>query len=503
MRAGKRKGGSSLTELPPDYVFRKKILFAAFGLESLGEAGTKLIGLFEALMARAPVHAHRFAGQFDLHVGQELLKHLGGFAGPAVGAESAAHKDFGAETLDVGQSAHDVGQDRVVVSRRTNNEAAGVRKGGHDGAVVIGLAGHDSSGNPVVLEAGADGIGHLFGGVPHGVVDDDSALAGFLFGHGLVEIDDFFDAFIAGDQTVVRSDHVDVQGSDNGQRFQHLGRIGQDDVEVIFLRTADEITVFVLVDETFGAGDILAESVLGEKNFGFRAVGHHAIRPVQHAGFLEDQCVLANGDLISAFYRLHGPVFHLIAVVAGHGLEGHGGAENFFRLAGADDFTERAFMVEFHVVDDQVVDLFGLNDVAEAAEKRAGLPRSYGINKGVFFILDKIGVVRSAFRALGIAVKVVMIVVDASDPVDIFKNFDSVHKPSAVLYAQINAKTAGVLRPAVYNHERLVLNLGEFVLAGAADGADPVIRQLVERNVVVFGGIINVTADAAFVFIHN
>jgi hypothetical protein len=160
-------------------------------------------------------------------------------------------------------------------------------------------------------------------------------------------------------------------------------------------------------------------------------------------------------------------------------------------------------MVEFHVVDDQVVDLFGLNDVAEAAEKRAGLPRSYGINKGVFFILDKIGVVRSAFRALGIAVKVVMIIVDASDPVDIFKNFDSVHKPSAVLYAQINAKTAGVLRPAVYNHERLVLNLGEFVLAGAADGADPVIRQLVERNVVVFGGIINVTADAAFVFIHN
>ena len=160
-------------------------------------------------------------------------------------------------------------------------------------------------------------------------------------------------------------------------------------------------------------------------------------------------------------------------------------------------------MVEFHVVDDQVVDLFGLNDVAEAAEKRAGLPWSYGINKGVFFILDKIGVVRSAFRALGIAVKVVMIVVDASDPVDIFKNFDSVHKPSAVLYAQINAKTAGVLRPAVYNHERLVLNLGEFVLAGAADGADPVIRQLVERNVVVFGGIINVTADAAFVFIHN
>lgn len=44
--------------------------------------------------------------------------------------------------------------------------------------------------------------------------------------------------------------------------------------------------------------------------------------------------------------------------------------------------------------------------------------------------------------------------------------------------------------------------LGEGILAYATDGADPIIGKIFEGNTVVFGGIIDVSADIAFVFVH-
>ena len=85
-------------------------------------------------------------------------------------------------------------------------------------------------------------------------------------------------------------------------------------------------------------------------------------------------------------------------------------------------------MVLFHVVDNKVVDLGRLDHMGQAAEHGVALADGHGVNQGVLFVPDEVGIVGCAFGALGIAVEIVMIVVDTSDPVGIFCNFNCVHK---------------------------------------------------------------------------
>ena len=320
------------------------------------------------------------------------------------------------------------GEGSRVVLRAGMVGLEGVGQGGHDGAVVVLLEAHDGGGHALLLEAGADGVGQLLGGVPHGVVDDDGALAGLLLSHDAVEIDDLPAAFAPVDEAVVRGDELDVEGLDDGQGLEHLGRIGNHDVEVVFLAALQEVGGIVLVGEVLGGGDVLAEGVLGEEDLLFGAVGHHGVRPVEHAGFLEDQSALADGDGIAALDGLHGPVLHLLGVVAFHGLERHGGAEDLLGLAAGDHFGQAAFVVELHVVDDEIVDLLGLNHAAEAAEQGAGLAGGHGIDQGVFLVLDEVGVVGRALGALGVAVEVVVVVVHVADPVHAAGKFKGFHR---------------------------------------------------------------------------
>ena len=138
--------------------------------------------------------------------------------------------------------------------------------------------------------------------------------------------------------------------------------------------------------------------------------------------------MLAQADGLSALYSLHGPVLHLVAVVAGHGLQCHGRAENLFGLAGCDDFGQSTFMIQFHVVADNVVNLLGLEHMSHAAEQGFVHACRHCINQAVLFVFDEVGVVGCAFRTAGIAVKIVVIVVDDADPVGILCNFECVHK---------------------------------------------------------------------------
>ena len=63
-----------------------------------------------------------------------------------------------------------------------------------------------------------------------------------------------------------------------------------------------------------------------------------------------------------------------------------------------------------------------------------------------------------------------------------------------------NDRPCGLKRNA-FQAEK-ALGSGELILAYAADGAGPVVRKLIEGNIVMLGGIIFVTAHAAYVLFH-
>ena len=203
--------------------------------------------------------------------------------------------------------------------RRSDCQGAGIGQGCHNGTVVVLAYGKDGAGNACFLKAAANAVGQLFRGRPHGVIDYDGLFAGILLGHSAVHVDNFTAHVSAPDKAVVRGNHGNVEGLDYRQGLENLGRIGKDNIEVVFLDPVEEIALVMLVRIAPGRGNVLAEGVLGEQDFGFRAVGDHAVGPVQHPCFLEDQGMAANGNAVAAFDSLDRPGLHLLAKVAGHG----------------------------------------------------------------------------------------------------------------------------------------------------------------------------------------
>ena len=314
---------------------------------------------------------------------------------------------------------------------------------------MVALHGHQAGGHAHFFQTAAHGIGHLFGGMPHGVVDHHGALLGLLFGHLAVHVhDELHGLFAAVDQAVVGGDHVDVQALHDGQGLQHLGRVGQHDVVVVFLDGAHEVALIVLIGIAVAGGDVLAEGVVADKQLVFGDVGDHAVGPVQHAGLLEDDVALADVQLVAALDHFDGPV--LAVEVALHGLVAQGGDEDLFGLHAGHHFGQAAGVVGFHVVADDVVDLFGIHDLGDTAQHVAGPAGIHGIHQDVLFVADQVGVVGGTFGGAGIAVEVTVVVVHATDPENIFFDFNGLHENSPlgdIVHGQDAAQ--GINEPAL------------------------------------------------------
>ena len=91
------------------------------------------------------------------------------------------------------------------------------------------------------------------------------------------------------DETVVGRDHVDIERFHNRQGLEGDSGIWQHYVVEIFLDPVLEFPlIVVLVGKAHAACDVLAEDIVADEQFVFRNIADHAVRPVQHAGFLEN-----------------------------------------------------------------------------------------------------------------------------------------------------------------------------------------------------------------------
>ena len=144
-----------------------------------------------------------------------------------------------------------------------------------------------------------------------------------------------------------------------------------------------------------------------------------------HAGFLKNDGTLAQTDGVAAFDGLHGPI--LAGKVSRQGLEASLGNKKLFRLAPLHDGLKRPGVVKFKVVADDIVDFFRIQHLGHAAQQGAFAAGGHRVHQNIFFVFDKIGVVRGAIRGSGIPVEVPVVVVHVAYPEYVFFNFNRLH----------------------------------------------------------------------------
>ena len=327
----------------------------------------------------------------------------------------------------------------------THDDRAAVGEFGHHVAVVVLLDVDDADGHAFVFKAGGDGGGHDAGGAPHGVVDDDGALLRLLFGKGAVGVEDVLAVVLAApDEAVVGGDHFDVelQGSHKLKRLEDLRGEGQDDVVVVFLDRLFQHAAVVLIRKTFGGGDVLAEGVVADKELVFGDVGNHAVGPVQHTGFHEMDVPLADVDDVPGLDHFDGPASGV--ELGFHETLADGRRDDLLGLAALDELAQGPGVVFFGVVHDDVVDLVERHQLGEAAEHGSGVIVVHRVEHDVLLVADEIAVVGRAARGTAVAVEVALVVVDGSDPENIFRQFNGFHSDKILSgMFEVSTKTWG------------------------------------------------------------
>ena len=140
---------------------------------------------------------------------------------------------------------------------------------------------------------------------------------------------------------------------------------------------------------------VLAEGVVAEQHRVAGHIGHHAIRPVQHRGFDENQLfAVADIQAVAGFHHLKVPLRGM--VVAGNGVDSVGGAVDRGIRDLRHQFGQRAGMVLFRMVDNDVIDIGEVNFTAQVLHEFATEFMIDGIDQHIFFFPDEIAVVAAA-----------------------------------------------------------------------------------------------------------
>ena len=264
--------------------------------------------------------------------------------------------------------------------------------------------------------------------VPHALVGDHGAKSRLLLGKGLIGVDDELHVFgRAEDETVVGGDDVEDE-SEIGyalQSLEDLRRVGKHDVVVVALHGVIKRGAVALVGKAEGTCDVLPEGVVAEEHAVFLEIGHHAVGPVQHAGFEEGYVALADVQAVAVLDDLDGPSLGIIDI--GHGLVAHGGAEDLFGLAQLHDTGKRAGMILLKMVAHDVVDAFRVGDFGNVPYQRFEFVSVHGIEEHLLFVADEIGVVGAALGGAAVVMEVADVEIDGSDPVDVLFQFNRSH----------------------------------------------------------------------------
>ena len=258
------------------------------------------------------------------------------------------------------------------------------------------------------VDALGNGVRHHAGVVGHGVVENSDAVFLIVRRPFQVELHNLGGIFTP-HHAVGGGNHIhrQVKAEDLGDFRRHQAAERRQDVGVVALALLEEFGLVHFVVEQALVAVVLAEGVVAEQHRVAGHVGHHAVRPVQHRGFHEDQ-LLAVADIqrVAGFHGVEVPL--RMVVVAVDRVDGVSGAVDRRVRNVGHQLGQRAGMVLFRVVDDDVVDGVQVDFTAQVLHELAAELVIDGIDQHVFSFADEIAVVAAAaqrfvFRPVEIA----------------------------------------------------------------------------------------------------
>ena len=189
--------------------------------------------------------------------------------------------------------------------------------------------------------------------------------------------------------------HRQVEAEDLGDFRRYQAAEWREDIGVITLTLLEQFGLVHFVVEQAFIAVVLAEGIVTEQHRIAGHIGHHAVRPVQHRGFDEDQLLaIADIQAVTGFYGVEIPLRMVVVTV--DGVDGIGGAINWGVRNVRHQLGERARMVFFCVVDNDVVNGVEVDLRAQVLHKFAAEFMIDSINQYVFAFTDEIAVVAAA-----------------------------------------------------------------------------------------------------------
>jgi len=135
---------------------------------------------------------------------------------------------------------------------------------------------------------------------------------------------------------------------------------------------------------------VLSECIVTEQDIILGQIGEHAVRPVQHRRFNENELLRAD---IQPVAGLDGSEIPVLMVMALQGLYGIGGAIDGGVGDEAHQLRQGAAVVTFGVTCDDEINLFQINFFFQVLDEFIGERFPHGINQHRFFVADKIRIV--------------------------------------------------------------------------------------------------------------
>ena len=246
-----------------------------------------------------------------------------------------------------------------------------------------------ADGVPLVDERLSNRVRHRLSGVPHAVEDDDGALLCLAARPLFIALDDLRDMGTP-DNAMSRGDHFHVEPVQCLECRLCLCPVREENVGVVFFRLLAEDSEVILVVEALARCQMLPERVVREENLLLRAVGDHAVGPVQHRGRDELQGALAERDTVACLDGLIGE----LSIVGAQPLQSVRRTRDDLcaRREGGDE-GDAVGVIWLHVIGDDAVDLRRIDHGGDAREHLLLKAVFDRINQSDRIVDDEVGVV--------------------------------------------------------------------------------------------------------------
>ncbi|MND84923.1 hypothetical protein D3C80_768260 [compost metagenome] len=189
--------------------------------------------------------------------------------------------------------------------------------------------------------------------------------------------------------------HWQIEAENFSDFWRHQAAERRQNVGVVALALFEQFALIHFVVEQALVAVVLTKSVIAEQHRVTRHVSHHAVGPVQHRGFNEDQLfAVANIQRVTGFDRVEVPL--RMVVMAVDRVDGVGGAVNRGVWDVGHQLGQRTGVIFFRVVNDDVVDGVQIDFAAQVLHELTAESVIDSIDQDIFTFTNQIAVVAAA-----------------------------------------------------------------------------------------------------------